>query len=137
MLPSLPIQSLSTYCFVERNDYLCCLVTPFQITSDVQKIYFTLDLRNPEEWEETTNPRAMPDDFNAKLQISIQFPAKIVNEPYYYFVDASGTIVFKTVHSPVKRYFVTTQNFNYYSPEKRRKMEEKRKKKALKNKKDN
>lgn len=56
----------------------------------------------------------------------MQYPAKIVKYPYYYFLDIGGTIIIETVYDPVKKKFRRTDNYNYYNQAKRKKLEAKR-----------
>ena len=37
-----------------------------------------------------------PLSFSAKFPLTMQYPAKIVHDPYYYFLDSTGTIVIQT-----------------------------------------
>ena len=92
LLPSIPKESLSTCWFVEDDRYLWCMITPFEINEKTKRIYYTLDTLNPEKWVDATESK-FPLDFNAKFPLTMQYPAKIVHDTFYYFLDSTGTIV--------------------------------------------
>jgi len=130
LLPPIPVQSISCSWFVENNQYLWLIITPFEVNTKLKKLHYRLNALSIEEdkWEDVTTSMPTPIDFKAKFPVLMHLPAKIVHYPYYYFVDISGTIVIKLIYNNAKKSFRQIENYNYYTPQKRKKMQAKKNK---------
>ena len=117
VIPSLPKDSIYSDVFCINNQYLWWVITPYEL--ELSKMKFTLyslDLTWEDEtsWEE--RPSLKPVDYNAKFPFSMEFPAKIVDYPYYYFVDVTGSHMIKTKFNPFSCIFVSVENYTYKDP---------------------
>lgn len=89
LLPSIPEISINTHLFADFN-FVYILIVPFAVTEQRKRAYYRLGIEDAESWEDITLSDEKPVDFSVnKLPVPVKYPAKIVNYPYYYFVDTT------------------------------------------------
>ncbi|CAI2375449.1 unnamed protein product [Moneuplotes crassus] len=139
LLPSLPEFALTTHCFADFN-FINVIIHPFQVNHMKKNAYYRLSIDDPKTWEDAGSSGGVsgfdkPIDLCAKLPVPAKYPARIVNHPFYYFIDTTGQFVMKCEYKSRKN-FRMIDSYRYLNEKERKKKAKKMLKQKMNSNKD-